>query len=37
MAISGWLTTVSWIFIAIGLASAALILADIYLLGYAST
>jgi hypothetical protein len=34
MAIPVWLTIVSWIFIGIGLASAALVLADIYLLGY---
>lgn len=34
MAIPGWLTVVSWIFIGLGLLSAALILADIYLLGY---
>jgi len=34
MVIPGWLTVVSWIFIGVGLLSAALILADIYLLGY---
>jgi hypothetical protein len=34
MAIPAWLTIISWIFISIGLLSAALILADIYLLGY---
>ncbi len=34
MGIPAWLTIVSWIFIGVGLLSAALILADIYLLGY---
>ncbi|MGH3284622.1 MAG: DUF4396 domain-containing protein [Streptosporangiaceae bacterium] len=34
MTIPGWLTVISWVFISIGLLSAALILADIYLLGY---
>jgi len=34
MAIPAWLTIISWIFISIGLLSAAAILADIYLLGY---
>jgi hypothetical protein len=34
MAIPAWLTIISWIFISIGLLSAALILADIYLRGY---
>lgn len=34
MVIPGWLTIVSWVFLSIGLLSAALILADIYLLGY---
>jgi hypothetical protein len=34
MAIPAWLTIISWIFISIGLLSAALILADIYLVGY---
>lgn len=32
--IPGWLTVVSWIFIGAGLVSAALILVDVYLLGY---
>lgn len=34
MAIPGWLTVISWVFLGIGLLSAALVLADIYLLGY---
>jgi hypothetical protein len=34
MAIPGWLIIISWIFIGIGLLSAALIVADIYVLGY---
>lgn len=34
MAIPAWLTAVSWTFIGIGLASAAVIVADVYLLGY---
>jgi hypothetical protein len=34
LAIPGWLTVISWVFIGTGLLSAALILADIYLLGY---
>jgi len=34
VAIPAWLTIISWIFISIGLLSAALILADIYLAGY---
>lgn len=34
MAAPAWLTIVSWIFIGAGLLSAALIVADIYLLGY---
>jgi len=34
MAIPTWLTVISWIFISIGLLSAALVLADIYLAGY---
>ena len=34
MAVPAWLTIISWIFIGIGLLSAALILAGIYLLGY---
>jgi hypothetical protein len=34
MAIPSWLTVVSWTFIGIGLVSAALIIADIYLVGY---
>ncbi len=34
MVIPGWLTVVSWIFISIGLLSAALVLEDIYLLEY---
>lgn len=34
MAIPAWLTVISWTFISIGMLSAALILADIYLLGY---
>jgi hypothetical protein len=32
--IDTWLTVVAWIFISLGLASAAVIVADIYLLGY---
>jgi hypothetical protein len=34
VAIPGWLTFISWVFLSIGLLSAALILADIYLRGY---
>lgn len=34
MAVPAWLTIIAWIFIGVGLLSAALILADIYLLGY---
>ena len=34
MTIPGWLTVVSWIFISLGLLSAAIIAADIFLLGY---
>lgn len=34
MAIPAWLTVTAWIFISLGLASAAAIVADIYLLGY---
>ena len=34
MAIPGWLTLISWVFLSAGLLSAALVLADIYLLGY---
>ena len=34
MIIPAWLTVVSWTFIGIGLASAAVVVADIYLLGY---
>lgn len=34
MAIPSWLTVTSWVFLSTGLLSAALILADIYLLGY---
>lgn len=34
MAVPAWLTIVSWVFIGLGLLSAALIVADIYLLGY---
>jgi hypothetical protein len=34
VAIPGWLTFISWVFLSIGLLSAALVLADIYLLGY---
>ena len=34
MAIPAWLTIISWVFIGIGLLSAGLVLADIYLLGY---
>ena len=34
MAIPAWLTIVSWIFIGVGMASAAVIVADIYLVGY---
>lgn len=34
MPVPAWLTIVSWIFIGLGLLSAALILTDIYLLGY---
>lgn len=34
MVIPGWLTVVSWVFISAGVLSAALVLADIYLLGY---
>ena len=34
MAIPGWLTIISWVFIGVGLASAAIIVADIYALGY---
>ena len=34
MPVPAWLTIVSWIFIGFGLLSAALIAADIYLLGY---
>jgi hypothetical protein len=33
MAVPAWLTVISWVFIGIGLASAAVIAADIYLLG----
>ena len=34
MVIPAWLTITSWVFISVGLASAAVIVADIYLLGY---
>jgi hypothetical protein len=34
MAIPAWLTVISWIYIGVGLLSAALIIADIYMLGY---
>jgi hypothetical protein len=34
MAIPAWLTIISWIFISLGLSSAAVIVADIYVLGY---
>jgi Domain of unknown function (DUF4396) len=34
MAIPAWLTVISWIFIGLGLLSAAAIVADIYVLGY---
>lgn len=34
MVILSWLTVISWVFIGVGLASAAVIAADIYLLGY---
>jgi hypothetical protein len=34
LVIPGWLTVVSWVFRSTGVLSAALVLADIYLLGY---
>jgi hypothetical protein len=34
MAIPAWLTIISWIFLSLGMLSAAVIVADIYLLGY---
>jgi hypothetical protein len=34
LAVPGWLTAISWASLSIGLLSAALVLADIYLLGY---
>ena len=34
MAIPSWLTIIAWTFISLGLASAAVIVADIYVLGY---